>query len=129
MPSSPPPHPSGLQVWPDNIDYEFVKWVEKDPIKHRKLLTGQKRLEYRAYLNNRNHVFETHTDKERNRLATVKWTALKYFELQKNQIWRKAETTHGQRYPARYATCNYDCSQIVCKTHETMHHACKFSHS
>ena len=85
MPSSPPLHPSGLQVWPDNIDLDFFKWVcEDSTTQHRKLLTSQNRLEYQAYLTNRNKVFETKNDIDRRRLATVKWTSIRFFELQDN---------------------------------------------
>ena len=86
MPSSPPPAPNGRQVWPDNIDYAFSKWIYDDGIKkHRKLLTPQTRMEYRLFLANRNYIIDSNLPlRERNRLAQVRFHALNYYELQDN---------------------------------------------
>lgn len=86
MPSSSPPHPSGLQVWPDTIDDDFYAWIHEDGLKlqHRKLITGQKRAEYSDFLKNQEFVIKTQNQKEHSRLATIKWAAMKYFELQQD---------------------------------------------
>jgi hypothetical protein len=124
MPSSPPPPANGMQCWPDDLNDKFMDFV--CPQRNLKLLTPRRRSDYRYYLNNREATCQSANQKERREAAYTKYWALKNFELQDNQVYRKPEAdTDGTILKARYAACTYDACELICKAHENLHHASK----
>ena len=125
MPSSPPPLANGMKCWPDDLNDKFMDMV--CPQKKLLLLTPRRRSDYRFYLNNREATCQSNDKKERRAAANTKWWALKYFELQDNQVYRKPETdSDGTELKARYAACTYDACELIQKAHENLIHASKY---
>jgi hypothetical protein len=92
MPSSPPLLArGGVNPWPnfDDLNIEFMDMALKN--KGNCLLTPLKRSDYRYYLNNRTAVSQAVDRAQRWRQAHDKYWALTFFELQDNQVYRKAE--------------------------------------
>ena len=88
------------------------------------LLTPLKRSDYRHYLNNRTAVSQALDKAQRRREAYDKHWALTFFELQDNQVYRKAEQRKdGTWIKARYAACIYDAMELIQKVHCNLHHA------
>ena len=82
MPSSPPTN--GVQPWLENLNEEFMDFVITR--KNLMFLTAAKRSNYRFYLNNREARSKNPDSIQRRRDASDKYWALKYFELQNNQV-------------------------------------------
>ena len=89
MPSSPPPQENGLRCWPEDLIERFIDHVLKQ--RGLQLLTPIKRQDYQHYLNNRTATFKDLDKAARRRAAADKYWALTFFELQDNQVYRKAE--------------------------------------
>jgi hypothetical protein len=60
---------------------------------------------------------------ERGRLNNLKHWTLKNFELEDNQIYRKAEIVRGTEFNRRYAACTYDSFELITRVHRGLHHA------
>jgi hypothetical protein len=122
MPSSPPPAPNGVEPWHPDLNNEFMDMVLKN--RANCLLTPLKRSDYRYYLNNRTAISKALDVRQRRRQAYDKHWALTFFELQDNQVYRKAEhRKDGMVVKARYAACTYDAFELICKAHCNLHHA------
>jgi len=83
MPSS-PSTANGVQPWPEDLNEEFMDFVITK--KNLMYLTASKRSDYRYYLNNREAKSKNSDKTHRRREANDKHWALKYFELQNNQV-------------------------------------------
>jgi hypothetical protein len=129
MPSSPPPLiPSSVECWPagDDLYSQFIEMVLKN--KGNCLLTPTKRSDYRYYLNNRTAVSQATDRAQRQRQAHDKHWALTFFELQDNQVYRRAEQKKdGTWFKARYAACTYNAMGIIQKSHCNLHHAGEYN--
>ena len=124
MPSSPPPARGGVDPWPnsDDLNIEFIDIALK--IRGNCLLTPLKRSDYRYYLNNRTAVSQAVDKAQRWRQTYNKHWALTYFELQDNQVYRKAEQRKDSTwFKARYAACIYNAIELIQKAHCNLHHA------
>jgi len=133
MPSSPPPDAStNANCWPDpkdgpspqcgDLNYQFMEMVTKK--RGNCLLTPLKRSDYRHYLNNRKSTNYHGSLAERRRQAHDKHWALSFFELQDNQVYRRAEQRKdGSWFQPRYAACTYDAMEIIQKSHCNLYHA------
>jgi hypothetical protein len=124
MPSSPPPARGGVNPWPnsDDLNIEFMDMALKN--KGNCLLTPLKRSDYRYYLNNRTATSQAVDRAQRRRQAHDKHWALTFFELQDNQVYRKAEQKKDSTwFKARYAACIYDAMELIQKGHCNLHHA------
>ncbi len=122
MPSSPPQR-NGVQPWPEDLNNLFMDFVitQKGWLR---LLTPRKRQDYRYYLNNRSATSDNVDPEARRKAAADKHWALTYFELQDNQVYRKAEQDKdGSWLKPWYAACTYDACDLICKAHENLHHA------
>jgi len=128
MPSSPPPARGGLDPWPnsDDLNIKFIDMVLKN--KGNCLLTPLKRLDYRYYLNNRTATSQAVDRAQRRRQAHDKHWALTFFELQDNQVYRKAEQkSNGTWFKARYAAYTYDAIEFIQKAYCNLHHASAYN--
>jgi hypothetical protein len=124
MLSSPPPAPNGVEPWYPDLNNEFMDMVLK--IRANCLLILLKRSDYRYYLNNRTAISKALDVHQRRRQAYNKHWALTFFELQDNQVYRKAEhRKDGTVVKARYAACTYDAFELIYKAHCNLHHAGK----
>jgi hypothetical protein len=125
LPSSPPPEPDGQRSFPETLKRDYMNWLDTDEGKNRKLLGPKKRFDYRHFLQHPNAKSILEDTQDRRREANEKFHCSKYFELQDNQIYRKAEVVDGKYLPARYAACTYDASDVVSRTHRNLLHASK----
>jgi hypothetical protein len=121
MPSSPPPDSSGVQAWPRALVHEYIEYLEKST--NQGVLTGEKRNTIRNHLNQLDGKPPAeYTAKQKQQFNNDKYMALKYYELQDNQVYRKASTVCGIRLNAQYCACVWDSFDIICKTHLQLHH-------
>lgn len=125
LPRQPPPEPEGQQSFPNNLDSEFIKWINTDEGKNRKLLTPSKRGNYRHYLNNPQAKSYLADPKDRQREASEKFHCLKSFELQDSQVYYQAEVEGGKELPTQYCACDYNAAEIIQRIHCNLHHASK----
>jgi hypothetical protein len=89
---------------------------------NRSVLTGIKREDYRRWLRNPSGPLIGATAKAKARDANTRTQALRHFELQDNQVYRKSETINGHRFPAHYAVCMWDSFDIICRIHRALKH-------
>jgi hypothetical protein len=43
MPSSPPPEEQGIKPWPEDLEFDFIKYLESDESTNQSVLTSTKR--------------------------------------------------------------------------------------
>lgn len=126
-PSAPtPPSLPPIQAFPP-LDELFLKHL--DDTNNRKCHNSTRRSNMQTWLKYPLAKVHGDTRDERARLAIKKHWTLKYFELQDNQIYRKAETISGVAVKARYAVCEWDMLDIIKKTHIALQHFGTFSPS
>ena len=89
MPSSPAQR-NGVQPWPEDLNNLLMDFIITEKGRLR-LLTPRKCQDYRYYLNNRLATSDNVDPEARRKAAADKHWALTYFELQDNQVYRKAE--------------------------------------
>ena len=75
--------------WPKNIESRFDDYIRSNG--NRSLLTPSRRAIYRYFLNNRTAISQSDDPIQRRKDAVHKYTAIKFYELQDNQIYRKRE--------------------------------------
>ena len=124
MPFSPPPQSElAIEAFPEPLEQEYNIYLEKS--NNRSVLTDLKRDTMRWHLNNRTAKPRGETIIERQADSNSKHYALSYFELQDQQIYRKAELLRGTQLGPRYAACTWDSFRIICKTHRALQHSGK----
>jgi hypothetical protein len=122
MPSSPPPDPTGIVPWPQELVHEYIKYLELDST-NRSVLTGAKRNTIRTHLSNPNgRPPLEYTPEQRAKFNNDKHDAITNYELQDNQVYRKARIVRGVPLRARYCACIWDSFEIICKVHLQLHH-------
>ena len=127
MPSSPPPDPTGIIPWPRDLVDEFIKYLEIEST-NRSVLTGTKRNTIRTHLSNPNGKPPLeYTPEQRAKFNNDKHDALTNYELQDNQVYRKARAVRGIQFNARYCACTWDSFEIICKVHIQLHHFGKYT--
>jgi hypothetical protein len=114
------PEADGRQCWDTDLCHLYEHYIERS--NNRSVLTGKKRADYRRWLANPSGDVEGETKEERQFDANTRTPALRHFELQDNQVYRKAETIKGHRFPARYAVCIWDSYDIICRIHRALKH-------
>lgn len=90
------------------------------------LLTPYKRQAFRYYLQNPTAISQTANPRNRQNDTWMKHQALRYFELQDDQVYYKAEVEHGRAFNARYNACYYNAFEIIYWVHKSLNHASKF---
>jgi hypothetical protein len=97
---------------------------------NRSVITSIRRSEMREILRNPHIQWSEEAvpnRAERARLYTLKAWTLKRFELDDQQIYRKAETSRGVSYNRRYAVCTWDSFELIARVHRGLHYAGTFS--
>jgi hypothetical protein len=121
MTSSPPPNAISVQVWPKALIHEYIEYLENSS--NQGVLTGEKRNTIWNHLNQLDGKPPAeYTAKQKQQFNNEKYMALKYYELQDNQVYWKACTFRGVRLNARYCACIWDSFEIIYKTHLQLHH-------
>ena len=100
---------------------DFERWISQDGHTNKSVLTPQKRMEYRFWLNNPGEKV-TGTREEKQKRYNDRNFALNHFELQRGQVYRKAETSRGIQYGVRLALCTWDSFRLVAEVHEELKH-------
>jgi hypothetical protein len=116
----PGPEADGREYWDTDLCHKYEHYIERS--NNRLVLFGKKRADYRRWLSNQSGPLEGNTRKERQFDANTRIQAIRHFELQDNQVYRKAETIKGHRFPARYAACTWDSYDIICRIHRALKH-------
>jgi len=118
------PNPSleanGRECWDINLCHAYKHYLERS--NNQSVLYRKKRADYRRWLGNPKGPLEGETKEERQDDANTRTQALRYFELQDNQVYRKAEMIKGHRFPARYAVYTWDSYDIICCIHRALKH-------
>jgi hypothetical protein len=125
LPSSLPPEPDKQRSFPETLNRDYINWLDTEEGKNRKHLGPRKRFDYRYFLQNPDTKSILEDAQDRRREANKKFYCLKNFELQDNQIYRKAEVVDSKYLPARYTVCTYDASDLVSCTYRNLLHASK----
>jgi hypothetical protein len=121
MPSSPPPDPARIEAWPKDLVDNYIEYLENSS--NQGVLTGEKRATIRNHLRQLDgRPPAEYTTRQKQQFNNDKYLALKYYELQDNQVYRKASMVHGIRLNAQYCACIWDSFEIICKTHLQLHH-------
>jgi hypothetical protein len=118
MVGTPPPEADGRQCWPSNTEREYEYYLERSG--NRSVLTVQKRADYRRWLKTPDGPAQGETPEERQADRNTRTQALRGFELQDNQVYRKSEIVKGYTLPPRYAVCVWDSFAIICRIHRAM---------
>ena len=126
MPETPPPEPSGLECWTEDLAEKFV--AEQVP-KSKRILTAQRRADMKDWLLHLDRISQHPDLAVQRKFANDKAWTNKNFELQSGQIYRRAERLKQRRMAARYAACYNDAFEMICKSHRKLAHACKFSYN
>jgi len=121
----PPAEADGRHCWPEGCYLEYDHYIERSG--NRSVLTGVKREAYRRWLRNPSAKPVGDTPKEKADDRNTRTQCLKFFELQDDQLYRKAETVKGHLFPARYCVCVWDSWDIICRTHRHLKHFGKFT--
>jgi hypothetical protein len=93
MPETPPLEPSGLECWTADLANRFIA---KQVIKSKRILTAQRRAEMKDFLLYPNQISQDPDPIARQKFANDKAWTLKHFELQSSQIYRRAEVVKGR---------------------------------
>jgi hypothetical protein len=117
---SPEPEADGRECWDADLRELYDYYLERSG--NRSVLTIDKREAYRRWLRNPSGPLVGATAKARARDANTRTQALRYFELQDNQVYRKSETIKSHRFPARYAVCMWDSFEIIYRIHRALKH-------
>jgi hypothetical protein len=125
LPSLPPLEPNGQRSFPETLNRDYMNWLDTEEGKNRKLLGPKKRFDYRHFLQYPDAKSILEDIQDRRREANKKFYCLKYFELQDNQIYQKAEVVDGKYLPACYTACTYDTSDLVSRTYRNLLYASK----
>jgi len=115
---SPGPEADGRKCWDDNLSLLFDHYLERS--KNRSVLTGMKRENYLFWLRNSSAPLRGETKEEKARDANDRTQALRHFELQDDQVYRKAEIIKGTLFPDRYVVCVWDSFSIICRIHRAL---------
>jgi hypothetical protein len=90
------------------------------------LLILLKYSDYRYYLNNRTAISKALDVYQHRHQAYNKHWALTFFELQDNQVYRKAEhQKDGTVVKAQYAACTYDTFELIYKAYYNLYYTGK----
>ena len=116
----PGPKADGRECWNTDLYHAYEYYLER--FNNRSVLHGKKRADYRRWLGNPKGPLEGETKEEKLFDVNTRTQVLRYFELQDNQVYRKAETIKGHRFPARYAVCTWDSYDIICRIHRALKH-------
>jgi hypothetical protein len=115
-----PPEVEGKECWSKDCETEFYAYLERS--KNRSVLTGERRETHRYWINNPKGKLRGDTPQQRAKDANDRTHSLASFELQKNQVYRKAEKIKGHQFPSRYAACVWDSFDIICTVHRALKH-------
>jgi hypothetical protein len=99
----PGPEVDGRKAWDTDLTHAFEHYLERSG--NRSVLTGKKRDDYRRWLRDPAAKPQGEGKADRQADANTRTQALNHFELQDNQVYRKAETVRKHLFPARYAVC------------------------
>jgi hypothetical protein len=126
MPSSPLSDPRGIEPFAKGLGRDYIAYLEVESC-NRCVLTGLKRMIILNHLKDpMSKPSIEYTRKQKIRFANEKFDALNHYEIQDNQVYRKAATVHGIELNARYCACIWDSYEIICKVHLQLHHFGKF---
>ena len=108
------------ECWDIDLRELYDYYLERSG--NRSVLTVDKREDYRRWLRNPSGPLVGATAKAKARDANTRTQALRHFELQDNQVYRKSETINGHRFPPRYAICIWDSFDVICRIHRALKH-------
>jgi len=118
--------PPGIDPFPPTLLAQFDQYLLDFP--NRAIMSSRRRMEIRGFLQNpRQPISSALGRDELARQRSLRHFALKYFVLDDNQIYRKAETVRGVELNRRYAACTSDAFELIAGVHRGLHHAGKSS--
>jgi hypothetical protein len=123
MPETPPPEPSGVECFPEELAELFIK--ERLP-ESKKILTASRRADMKDWLRNPESVSTNPNPVVRQKWANDKAYTNAYYKLQAGQIYQSPEKVKGHSYNARYVACYNDAFDMICRSHRRLIHARKY---
>jgi hypothetical protein len=129
IPSSPAVEalPEKEHNWTKQDAEDFIEFLRKNP--HRFILSSLKRIIYRHHLENPRVAPCGATAAERQIDSNHKHTALRFYELQDGQIYRKPELDKatGRWGAPKYVVTEADVLQLIMEVHEALLHFGNFT--
>jgi hypothetical protein len=108
-----------------NIAELFKRAIDTGELHGRRLLSSAKRGRFRSYLENPKRRSSFFTPEERQHEANEKHHCLRFFVLDRGQVYRMPVEEKNHFYNLRYVACTWDAGDIIAKAHLKLHHASK----